>query len=654
MNRSKFLIALAAILCMVLSPVLALVPADTTQAQSADSPWPMLGQNAQHTHRSPYSGPEVPKLKWSFTTGDEIFSSPAIGADGTIYVGSLDGKLWAINPDGSPKWSLLTGGEVHSSPAIGADGTIYFGSLDGKLYARNPDGSWKWSFTTGGPISCSPAIGADGTIYVGSYDDNFYAINPTDGSQKWSWSRYSEICSPAIGADGTVYVGSSGGTFFAIDPSDGTKKLMVPTGDQIASSPAIGADDTIYFASLDGSLYAYDAAPYNRKWSFPVGPYVISSPAIATDGTIYVGSGDGKLYAVNPNGTEKWSFATGGWVASSPAVGADGTIYVGSVDDNIYAINPNGSQKWSFTTGGDVTSSPAIGADGTIYVGSCDGKLYAITGEFDLTISSTAGGSVTNPGEGTFTYDRGTVVNLIAQAEAGYRFVNWTGDVGTVADVYDATTTITMDGDFSITANFEQIPAGQFDLTTSSTTGGSVTNPGEGTFPYQEGTVVNLVAEAEEGYLFVEWTGDVDRIADVNAAETTIKMEGKYEIAARFEQSVAPGGCFVATAAYGTPMADEIEILREFRDGYLLTNPAGQVLVELYYRASPPIAEFITEHPGLKPAVRAGLLPTVAMSAVAVNTSPAEKMAVVGFLVLVSVAVALWGKKRLGRGTQYT
>ena len=111
---------------------------------------------------------------------------------------------------------------------------------------------------------------------------------------------------------------------------------------------------------------------------------------------------------------------------------------------------------------------------------------------------------------------------------------------------------------------------------------------------------------------------------------------------------------FVATAAYGPPMAQEIQILREFRDEYLLTNPVGKALVEFYYRVSPPMAEFITEHPSLKPIVRAGLLPAVAMSAVAVNTSPAEKMAMVGLLVLASVAVTVWATRRRGRGPQYS
>ena len=112
--------------------------------------------------------------------------------------------------------------------------------------------------------------------------------------------------------------------------------------------------------------------------------------------------------------------------------------------------------------------------------------------------------------------------------------------------------------------------------------------------------------------------------------------------------------CFIATAAYGTSMAGEIEILREFRDEYLLTNPLGQALVGLYYRVSPPIAGFITEHPSLKPIVRVGLVPAVAMSTVAVNTTPAEKAAILGLLVLVSVALAIWATGRRGRGPEYT
>jgi hypothetical protein len=273
---------------------------------------------------------------------------------------------------------------------------------------------------------------------------------------------------------------------------------------------------------------------------------------------------------------------------------------------------------------------------------------------YNLTISSAAGGSVTVPGEGTFAYNAGTVVSLVAKAGSGYRFDKWAGNVSTIADANDASTAITINGDYSIAANFAQIPPEQVTLTISSSAvgpiiitpimaGGSVTTPGGGTFTYDKGTVVDLKAEPDWGWQFAKWTGDTGTVADVNTASTTITMNHDYSLIAAFKFGT---GCFIATAAYGTPMAEDVQTLRDFRDEYMLTNPVGGTLVELYYAVSPPIAGFITEHPGLKPIVRAGLVPAVAMSTIAVDTSPAEKAAILGLLVLFSVAVTVWATRR--------
>ena len=154
--------------------------------------------------------------------------------------------------------------------------------------------------------------------------------------------------------------------------------------------------------------------------------------------------------------------------------------------------------------------------------------------QYNLTISSTAGGSVTVPGEGVFTRDEGTVVSLVATPAGGYQFVGWTGDVGTIANVSSTSTAITMNDNYSITANFEAIPADQYNLTISSTSGGSVTVPGEGVFTRDEGTVVSLVATPASGYQFVGWTGDVGTIADVSSTSTTITMNSHKSITAHF------------------------------------------------------------------------------------------------------------------------
>jgi hypothetical protein len=88
-----------------------------------------------------------------------------------------------------------------------------------------------------------------------------------------------------------------------------------------------------------------------------------------------------------------------------------------------------------------------------------------------------------------------------------------------------------MDAAKSVTANFALL---SYDLTVDSTDGGAVTSPGEGTFPYDCGMEVDLVAAADSGYHFVEWTGDISTIDDVDAAETTITVSGNYSITANF------------------------------------------------------------------------------------------------------------------------
>jgi len=98
------------------------------------------------------------------------------------------------------------------------------------------------------------------------------------------------------------------------------------------------------------------------------------------------------------------------------------------------------------------------------------------------------------------------------------------------------------------------------------------------------------------------------------------------------------GWCFIATAAYGSHMDSNVDVLRQFRDSYLMTNPTGRGLVSVYYKLSPPVAQFIDDHPSSKPVVRAWLWPAVAMSTVAVNTTLIQKVAIVAPATTSSIA----------------
>ncbi len=111
-------------------------------------------------------------------------SSPAIGEDGTVYIGTKETKsLHAVSASGSEKWAFVTGDIIISAPFVGDDGVIYFGSFDGKLYAVNSDGTERFSITSGadlqktdddgnpvtGRVWSGPVV-SGGTLYYGAYD----------------------------------------------------------------------------------------------------------------------------------------------------------------------------------------------------------------------------------------------------------------------------------------------------------------------------------------------------------------------------------------------------------------------------------------------------------------------------------------------------
>jgi hypothetical protein len=150
-----------------------------------------------------------------------------------------------------------------------------------------------------------------------------------------------------------------------------------------------------------------------------------------------------------------------------------------------------------------------------------------------LTTSSTGGGSVTLPGEGGFTYEDGTEVKVQAVAADNCYFLEWTGsavDAG-IVDPSSDSITIVMDGDYSLKAHFAA------DITISSTNGGSVTKPGEGTFSYEHGTNVSVQATSDEFYYFLKWTGsavDAGKVANPKSASTTVLVDGNCNLKANF------------------------------------------------------------------------------------------------------------------------
>jgi outer membrane protein assembly factor BamB len=314
-------------------------------------------------------------------------SSPAAGLDGTLYVGSSDGKLSAVRPQGALKWTFTAKGELFAAPCVGPDGVIYVGSMGGKFYAVSAAGAELWDFTAGAAIYSSAALSADGHIYFGSDDGKLYALN-SDGTKQWAFTTGGPVESaPAVGADGTIYFGSFDGKVYALR-SDGTLKWTFATRDAIFSSPAIGPNDVIYIGSRDNSLYAISSKGSNL-WSFATQGQVNGSPAIGPDGSIYFGSDDANIYGLAADGSKKWAYLTTRWVYSTPAISQSGALFIGSLDGNVYALNTSsGALVWKFTTTGQIFSSPAINQDGAVCFGSMDGYFYQLRGGYQLATSA--------------------------------------------------------------------------------------------------------------------------------------------------------------------------------------------------------------------------------------------------------------------------
>jgi ribosomal protein L21E len=147
-----------------------------------------------------------------------------------------------------------------------------------------------------------------------------------------------------------------------------------------------------------------------------------------------------------------------------------------------------------------------------------------------LTIATLGKGTVT-PGKGTHTYYLGTVVPIKAKASQNWRFLYWTGDTDTIGNTNSGSTNITMSSNCTIRANFIRF---RCTLKTEVNGSGTVTHRSISNSYYTPGSTVNITATPAAGWRFVNWTGDVRTIGDVNSAGTNITMNDDYTITANF------------------------------------------------------------------------------------------------------------------------
>lgn len=351
-----------------------------------ESPWPMRGHDAANRGRGTSPAITAPVELWSFQAFGVSYASPAIAGDGTLYLHLPPNNLVAVNPDGTLKWEFVgdptDGGSLGSSPAVGADGTIYMGS-GSHLAAVDPSGHLRWLLPTKGAVGGSPVIAPDGSIDCGDEGGHLYSVSP-DGAIRWSL-RLNESMSlqldPVVALDGTVYAAIDDTLFAVVEGSVKWTAKFDSWSCCGGRSISIAEDGTILVVDR-GGLFAFlpDGSP---KWTFalpaPDDEWLESAASIATDGTAHVSTGaptpaGARVLAIGADGALQWSVKTASSAEPArPTVASDGHIYI---EDPVQVLDPSGVVAAVAIPAAKMSTSIVIGANGTFYT-AFDGALRA-------------------------------------------------------------------------------------------------------------------------------------------------------------------------------------------------------------------------------------------------------------------------------------
>ncbi len=285
------------------------------------------------------------------------------------------------------------------SPVVAAEGTVYVGTIQGQVLALKDNGnsvSLQWVFPANeedsiGGVYNSPVVGPD-LLYVAALNGTLFALDKRTGDVGWSVvvgdadEPASLVGGPVLSPDNTiVVVGSEDGNLYAYDARSGSLRRGYPfegAEDKIWSTPAI-KDGVVYFGSHDKNVYAVDLRSGEEKWRWETGGAVVARPLLFKD-LVIIGSFDKNLYALRAeDGTPVWggqSFpglqlfeGAGNWFWAG-AVANNSSIFAPAMDGKIYAIDGNGNLRWEQQLGSPIVSTPVLVPLGLI-VATRDGEI---------------------------------------------------------------------------------------------------------------------------------------------------------------------------------------------------------------------------------------------------------------------------------------
>jgi eukaryotic-like serine/threonine-protein kinase len=357
--------------------------------------WKMFRGSSMRTGISASNISRKPSLLWVTEVGP-VVSSPVFG-EGTIYVSTITGRIFALNPsDKKIKWHLNIGSPIVSTPLIHnqilvvanydswVKGTSFVG-MNFLFGVDRENGKQIWKFDIPGDVFSSPCLAGGNMIIVGSISGAVFALQVNSGDLLWKFETGGQVWSSPSYNGNNIFIGSDDGFLYCLD-KDG--KLLWKTklnGKVRSSSPCLSFNEEnplVFIGTYSGGMFCLNQLTGEIRWSKQIKQPVMASPSILKD-KVFFATSDNKLYCLRKNnGLKIWDFETGGKIWSSPSISEyDNVLFFGSLDAHIYGINiDTGKQTWKFPTMNMIDSSAAI-ANNMLFMASRDGLLYVFGSE---------------------------------------------------------------------------------------------------------------------------------------------------------------------------------------------------------------------------------------------------------------------------------
>jgi outer membrane protein assembly factor BamB len=300
---------------------------------------------------------------------------------GLAILGTRDGWLHAVRPDGRIAWEVRGGGSF-GPPAVEGD-TAYVGCADGRLYAVDiPSGKTRWTYDAKEDLSTRPAI-SGGTVLVASLGDTVFAVDAASGAWRWHHRREPGEGLTIMGAasvqvgDGTAFAAYSDGTAAALDVKNGAarwERRISPPGDHLDVDALALDGGRLYAAAYSGAVLAIDARTGETIWSFQAQ----GATQVALAGGLVVAVTASSVHALSPvDGSAVWTTPLGGSPGGTPALAGKWLLVPTGAGGLRWLEASTGRALRSFEPGTGILGSPAV-AEGRVYVLSNGGHLFAL------------------------------------------------------------------------------------------------------------------------------------------------------------------------------------------------------------------------------------------------------------------------------------